>query len=155
MSKTSRLPARHGDDHNPDGYDPIRKMLAWGQNTDPNPAGNDGTISLDSPAGTIHMNWQDDSEFVVDGTLEQTVDQYILDVLTGNMFVTSFLGIQMNSTTEGILLEGDDGVVIRLNTGSGSAVVFEVRDGAGNALLRVDADGDIHIKTGKTITADL
>lgn len=52
----------------------------------------------------------------------------------------------------GAFLSLDEGSVgIDLTTGG----AFEVRDNGGNPIFRVDEDGDVHIKAGKTITADL
>lgn len=56
-------------------------------------------------------------------------------------------------TCAGIALwsTGAAGTTVRIASGSS----FQVLDSSGNPIFQVDEDGDIHIKTGKTITADL
>ncbi len=102
--------------------------------------------------------------YTTDGGLPYCGD--VLITTTGSSDPTNASGaIQLDTSSNGsgggnditlrsgrdVFVEADGNVEISITTGN----ALTVKDNGGNPIFRVDEDGDIHIGTGKTITADL
>lgn len=145
----------HGRTHRPGGSDPTGGIFYGAENHDSTQypglyveadqgvnitSVNNGDGAPDASTGTWGIALEDGSS---DGLL----------IGSSTLVTVNSLGeVDLSAYNASVRLDlTSSGVVVRLSTGK----TFTVENSTGNPIFRVDEDGDIHILTGETISADL
>lgn len=149
-SKTGQV---HGRDHGANGSDPVPGIILFNKDNQ------GGYLYVTSNDAFTYAATASDFGIVFD---DQTGQGILFDLhdpsSLGRIGLTAASIALLHDSAISIAVSGgpqvqvnSTNVLVKLTTGT----VFEVQNNTGSPIFRVDEDGDLHGKTGKTLTFDL